>query len=94
MDDAFFTLHQGLDREGPGEPADIAWVAEVVGLKPDARICDAACGPGGDIPALLQAAPEGRITAVDLHKPFIDEVLGRVGLDKRVTAYAGPLSLQ
>ncbi len=92
MSQAFFTLYQGLDREGPGEPADVAWAASVVGLPRDARICDAGCGSGADVPALLQAAPEGHVTAVDSHKPFIDEVWIRVGPDPRVTAYAGNMA--
>ncbi len=96
MNDAFFTLHSKLEREGPGEPADVEWAAGIVGLKPNARICDAACGPGADIPALLAAAPDGHVTAVDSHKPFIDEVFidevfMRVGNDPRVTAYAGDM---
>ena len=32
MSDAFFTLYQGLDREGPGEPGDVAWVAGLLDL--------------------------------------------------------------
>jgi len=92
MTNAFFTLYQNLDREGPGEPADVAWAAEVVGLEPDARICDAGCGSGADVPALLAAAPEGRITAVDSHGPFIDELLLRIDADPRVTAYKGNMA--
>ncbi|MDJ0827602.1 MAG: class I SAM-dependent methyltransferase [Rhodobacter sp.] len=92
MTDAFYTLYQGLDREGPGEPDDVAWAAEVAGLRRDARICDAGCGSGADVPALLAAAPEGKLTAVDSHKPFIDELWMRIGPDKRVTAYAGNMA--
>lgn len=92
MSNAFYTLYQNLDREGPGEPADVAWAAGVVGLAPDARICDAGCGSGADIPALLAAAPEGRITAVDSHRPFIDELLLRIDADPRVTAYKGNMA--
>ncbi len=92
MTDAFFLLHQGLDREGPGEPADVAWVADVLDLPRDARICDAGCGPGADVEALLAAAPEGHVTAVDSHKPFIDELWMRIGPDDRVTAYAGNMA--
>lgn len=92
MSDAFFTLYQGLDREGPGEPADVAWACAVAGLAPDARICDAGCGSGADVPALLAAAPEGRVTAVDSHKPFIDALLIRVDADPRVTAYKGNMA--
>ena len=92
MKDEFFTLHQGLDREGPGEPAGVTWAAEILNLSHDARICDAGCGPGADIPSLLEAAPEGHVTAVDSHKPFIDELLERAGDDPRLTAYAGDMA--
>ena len=88
----FFMLHQGLDREGPGEPADVAWVADVVGLPADARICDVACGPGADIEALLQAAPEGKITAIDAQKHFIEELHMRIGPHPQVLAYTGHMA--
>jgi trans-aconitate methyltransferase len=55
-------------------------------------MCDAGCGSGADVPALLSVAPHGRITAVDSHKPFIDELLVRVGTDPRVTAYKGNMA--
>lgn len=92
MSDAFFLLYADLDREGPGEAADVAWAADLAGLRPDARICDAGCGSGGDIPALLAAAPDGHVTAIDLHKPFIDSVLAKYGDDARVTAFAGDMA--
>lgn len=92
MTSAFFTLHQQLYREGPGEPADVAWAAKVAGLPADARICDVACGPGADIPALLEAAPEGKITAIDAQKHFIEELHMRIGADPRVMAYVGHLA--
>ncbi len=82
---AFFTLHRDLPREGPGERGDVAWAAELAGLKPDARICDAACGPGADIPALLFAAPEANVTGFDLHQPFVDDAAARFARDPRVT---------
>ena len=89
MSDAFYTLYQGLDLLGPGEAADVAWAAGVLGLKPDARICDAGCGVGADVPALLAAAPEGQITAIDSHKPFVDALLIRMDGDPRVQAFKG-----
>ncbi|WP_172295848.1 trans-aconitate 2-methyltransferase [Pseudoruegeria sp. HB172150] len=92
MRDAFYELYAGLDREGPGEPEDVIWAAGVAGLGPEARICDAGSGSGGDIPALLAVAPEGHVTAVDKHKGFVDEVLARFGTDRRVTAYKGDIA--
>ncbi len=88
---AFFTLHRDLPREGPGERSDVSWAAEVLGLKRDARICDAACGPGADIPALLFAAPEARVTGFDLHQPFVDDAAARFARDDRVTILRGRL---
>lgn len=91
-DEAFFTLHADLPREGPGETADVAWAAGVAGLGKAARILDAASGPGGDIGALLRAAPEGHLTAIDLHAPFIEAARARWGADPRVTLLAGDMT--
>lgn len=83
--DAFFTLHRDLPREGPGEPADVAWAAEIAAIGARAQIADAACGPGGDIAALLDAAPEGHVTALDLTPHFVDQARAQWGNDSRVT---------
>lgn len=92
MTSPFFALHRGLFREGPGEPADIRWAAEVVGLGRDARICDVACGPGADIPTFLAVAPDAKITAVDKQQHFIDELKARIGANEQVFAYAGDMA--
>jgi tRNA A58 N-methylase Trm61 len=90
--EAFFTLHAELPREGPGETADVAWAAEMAGTPPGARILDAACGPGGDIGALLRAAPEGHVTAIDKHAPFIDQARTRWGRNDRVSLCVGDMT--
>lgn len=82
--DAFFELHRDLPREGPGEDADVAWVAETLNLRPDARICDAACGPGADIPALRAAAPEGHIYAFDKVEQFVTQAQTNHGSEHTV----------
>ena len=84
-DKAFFTLHRDLPREGPGEAADVAWAAETAGLSPRAEIADVACGPGGDIAALLAAAPEGHVTALDKTPHFAQAARVLRGEDPRVT---------
>ncbi|WP_425050164.1 class I SAM-dependent methyltransferase [Psychromarinibacter sp. S121] len=89
MSDPILTLYQGLERLGPGAPEDVAWAAHVADVPPDARICDAGCGTGADIPALMAVAPVGHVTAVDEAKLFIDEVLARYGTTVR--AYAGDM---
>lgn len=82
--DAFLTLHRGLEREGPGEPADVAWTASLAGLRPDARIADAGCGPGADIAALLAAAPEGEIFACDQVDHFVSAARERFAGQSKV----------
>lgn len=89
---AFFELHRDLPREGPGEPADVAWVAEVARLQPDARICDAACGPGADIAALLEAAPQGHVTAMDKVGAFVAQAQALHGQDARTDIFAGDMT--
>jgi SAM-dependent methyltransferase len=92
MNSAFFKLHADLPREGPGETADVAWAAEIAGICPHARICDAASGPGGDIGALLRAAPEGHVTAIDAHAPFIAAAQARFRDNARVRLEVGDMS--
>lgn len=87
----FFTLHRDLPREGPGERGDVAWAAEMAALAPDARICEAACGPGADIPALLFAAPDAALIGFDLHQPFVEDAAARFAGDPRVTIRQGRL---
>ena len=82
---AFFTLHSDLPREGPGEAADVAWAAAKVGLKPNAIIADVASGPGGDIAALLEAAPQGHVTAVDKTAQYVEAARARWMDAPRVT---------
>ncbi|MDF3413941.1 methyltransferase domain-containing protein [Sulfitobacter sp. M57] len=83
--DAFFELHRDLPREGPGEPADIAWASNLVDLKPAAQMADVACGPGGDIAALLAAAPDGHVTALDKTAHFVGAARDAWTNDGRVT---------
>ncbi len=92
MKEAFLALYAELDRKGPGVPEDVVWAVATGGVPPDARVCDAGCGSGGDVPALLAAVPEGEVTAIDKHKPFIDALLARHGGDPRLTAYAGDMA--
>lgn len=89
--DAFFALHRDLPREGPGEAADVEFVFATARIAPNTRILDAGCGPGGDIAALLAAAPGAQVLAVDSHAPFVAQVEARFGSDPRVTARALPM---
>lgn len=90
--DAFFTLHRNLPREGPGEAADVQWAADIARLKRNAAICDAACGPGADIAALRCAAPHGHVTAMDKLSQFVDQARGHHGDDANVTLSVADMS--
>ena len=89
---SFFTLHADLPREGPGETADVAWAADIAKIPSDARVLDAASGPGGDIGALLRAVPKGHVTAIDHHAPFIEAARARWGKDARVSLEVGDMT--
>lgn len=84
--DSFFAVHSELPREGPGSPEDVAWACALARLAQDAVICDAGSGPGGDVAALLKAAPLGRVVAVDRH--FGNAVAARFAGDPRVLGVA------
>lgn len=90
--DAFFRIHHGLPREGPGDPADPARVAALAGLSPGARIADMGCGPGGDVAGILDAFPGSHVTAVDLHAPYAAAVQARFAGSSRVEVVAGDMA--
>ena len=73
MNEAFFTVHQDLPREGPGEAADAEWALDVARTPKDARVLDAGCGPGADTVALAKALPFADILAVDMHDGFVEQ---------------------
>jgi predicted N-acetyltransferase YhbS/SAM-dependent methyltransferase len=82
--DAFFSLHHGLPRQGPGSDGTtrrlLALAAATGTLSARPRVLDLGCGPGRA--ALLLAAEAGaHVTAVDLHEPFLAE-LRRAAADR------------
>jgi len=89
---AFFEVHKDLPREEPGEAADVDWALGLAGVSEDAALCDAGCGPGDDIAALLAHVPQGRVLAVDAHAPFAEAAAARFAKDPRVTARAGDMA--
>ncbi len=91
MSSPFLDLMASLPRQGPGTPDDVAWAACTAGLAPDARICDAGCGIGADLPALLAAAPEGQVTAVEKYPPFVDRLQARFGDQPRLAIQGGDM---
>jgi hypothetical protein len=70
--DAFFAIHRDLVREGPGLAEDVAWVGGLIGISRQGRVCDAGCGPGGDLAALRQLVPQGRIDGFETVPHFVE----------------------
>ncbi|MEM7711316.1 MAG: class I SAM-dependent methyltransferase [Pseudomonadota bacterium] len=77
MNPAFWVVHSDLPREGPGIAEDVAWACEAAGVGSGAALCDAACGSGGDVAALLDVSPN--VTAFDRHLPFLATTAARHG---------------
>lgn len=73
----FFTLHRDLPREGPGEPADIAWALAEGGIRGALRVVDAACGPGADLAVLAEMLPAARIEGIDKQAHFVKAATAR-----------------
>lgn len=92
MDEAFFTVHDGLPREGPGEAADVAWALDVAGTPEDAAILDAGCGPGADLLTLTEMRPGARVVGIEAHAPFAEAARARLGgrAEVRVGDMAAP----
>jgi len=75
----FFELHADLPREGPGDDASTERALRLLrGLPAEPRILDIGCGPGAQT-LVLARNTRGIVTAVDLHHPFLDEVMRRAG---------------
>ncbi len=85
---AFFTLHQGLKREGPGDEESLAWALDLARTPVRARILDAGCGPGADLAILSRLRPGASLVGMDLHAPFIDRIRTE---QPHVTAIAGDM---
>ena len=70
----FFDIHRDLPREGPGS---LESARKALALMPDlpgnCTILDVGCGPGLQTIYLAQLT-KGKITAVDNHQPFLDQL--------------------
>ncbi len=71
---AFFHVHSGLPRLGPGSEASTKRAISLLGALPAfPTIFDLGCGNGAQT-LILARELGGRITAVDLHQPYLDEL--------------------
>lgn len=77
LDAVFARLHAGLPRQAPGSVATTELLLRLAGpLPPQPSILDIGCGPGSSTIRLAELTG-GTVTAVDTHRPFLDEVLAR-----------------
>jgi SAM-dependent methyltransferase len=95
LPDFFFEIHSGLPREGPGDDRSTEKAFRFVrDLPAEPEILDVGCGPGAQTLVLARASG-GRVTALDNHAPFLDELRARLvasGLEGRVWPLLGSMS--
>ena len=67
----FFEIFESMPRGGPGDPESTRRaLAMMVDLPPAPRVLDLGCGPGSGS-SNLAGLTGGRLTALDLHTPFV-----------------------
>jgi ubiquinone/menaquinone biosynthesis C-methylase UbiE len=89
VDAFFFTVFEGLPRQGPGLDECTARAFNTIpDLPENPRILDIGCGSGMQTLALARLSPGATIIASDIHQPFLDDVgerAGKAGFDCRIT---------
>lgn len=85
--DAFFAVHRDLPREGPGLAEDVAWVGQQIEISPQGQICDAGCGPGGDLAALRRLVPQGRVDGFETVPHFVEAARQRFANEPSVRIF-------
>lgn len=90
----FFEIHKNLPREGPGsfEATEKAYNS-ISSLLKEPLILDVGCGPGKQTLDLAKII-DGKIIAIDNHKPFIDSLIQKIksiGAEDRVTVQVGDM---
>ncbi|MCE5338895.1 MAG: class I SAM-dependent methyltransferase [Methanomicrobiaceae archaeon] len=90
MDDSFiFTIFEGLPRQGPGSnDCTRKAFSMLADIPPQPEILDIGCGSGMQTVELARISPGCRITAVDIHQPYLDGLARRAasaGVEERIT---------
>ncbi len=87
----FFTVHDQIPREGPGDEESLARVLAAANVGSGAHILDAAAGPGGDVAQFLSVVGDGTVTTCDTHAPFVARVAQTFADDPRVRPLVGDM---
>lgn len=90
----FWVIHSGLPREGPGDNESTKKAYMMLkGLPENPRILDVGCGPGMQTVELAKLSG-GRITALDNHEPFLEqlkEAAKKEGVGDRIEPVEGDM---
>lgn len=74
----FFELHRDLPREAPGNRESTERALRLASeVSPCRRVLDVGCGPGMQTLDLADLLPDAEIVAVDMHAPYLEEVVRR-----------------
>jgi SAM-dependent methyltransferase len=88
-----FDFFDRLPRKGPGSKASTLRALEFLKpLPPEPQVVDFGCGGGASTLPLAEAGC--RVSAVDIHQPFLDEVMTAaraVGLSDRITTHVADM---
>lgn len=91
----FFAIHEGLRREGPGSRAMTRRALGLcAGLPERPDVLDIGCGSGTGTLDLAELTG-GRVTAVEMHQPYLDRLAERAaarGLNSRITPTVGDMA--
>ena len=90
-----FEVFEGTPRQGPGS---VETTRHALGMLPDSlqveRVLDLGCGTGGSTLVLAQDTG-AHVTAVDIHRPFLEALrtrAGELGLADRITTVAADMA--
>jgi ubiquinone/menaquinone biosynthesis C-methylase UbiE len=87
INDWFFEIHNNLPREGPGDKRSTRRVYRMFSELPKCpRFLDVGCGSGMQTIELAKIS-NAEITAIDIHQPFLDELMRRAkveGVSERI----------
>ncbi|MCK9277703.1 MAG: methyltransferase domain-containing protein [Methanoculleus sp.] len=89
MDNFIFTMFEGLPRQGPGSNACTRKAFLMLSALPARpEFLDIGCGTGMQTVELARTCPDCRITAVDVHQPYLDDLTrsaASAGVGERIT---------
>ncbi len=87
-EETFYALFSDLPRCGPGSNASTRKAFSLLPpLPPEPQVLDVGCGPGMQTLEVARLCGGGKVTAVDNHAPFLEEVRRRAekaGLSDRI----------